>query len=240
MKGVKMWRGHSCLQRRDSSRRSRSALTRSTIDSPSHAEPVPPSPGSLRYRLRCAATRLRAEPNGRTARLARMFPRCGPGSNSPASPWIPLEIAVAAMARSSAGEVREYDWRGWHTLPNHSDPTVRRAAKTPRQPALWAPEPDIRARCASRRETDPSKRRRRPRKAYGEEGTLREEGCREDATSQTAIFLPDSGGGDGGENLAYQEEWLVRWEILTGAGAPRRVLALQTRVSAPRLPGMTI
>jgi hypothetical protein len=203
--GCQTWRRHSCLPRRDWSRRSRSAPMHSTTDSQTHAERVPPLPGSLLCKQRFDATRLRFSPNDRRTHLARRSPRCGPRLDSPAWPSIPLKTGAVAMGRPSAAGARERDWRGWHRPPDRSDPAVRRAAEMPPQPALWAPEPGTSVQSPRSRESGPSKRTRGLRKACGEVDTLREEGCREGATSQRAIFPQDIGGGDGAESLARQD-----------------------------------
>jgi hypothetical protein len=204
-------RRHLWLPRRDSrygseprmSRHCRSAPMHSTIDIQTDTERVPPLPGSLRCEQRFVAIRLRSSPNDRRTQPARMSPPCGPGFDLPAWPLIPLALGAIATGQSSAGEAGERDWRELHRPPDRCDRAARRAAKMP-QLELWAPEPGTSVQWPWNRDSGPSKRMRLLTKACGEADTLREEGCREGATLQRAIFLPDVDEGGGGETLAHQ------------------------------------
>src|SRR5437870_4282808 len=132
---------------------------RSTIDNPTHAQPVLLSRDSLRCRPRYAATRFHPSPNGRKTQLARRPPRCDLTGGLPAWPSLPSAIATVAVVGSSAAEARGRGWRGWHRPPVHSDLAVRRDAATALWRALWAPEPDTSGRCLWSQDTDPSRRR---------------------------------------------------------------------------------
>ncbi len=210
-----MWRGHSCLPRRDSSRRSR----RSTTGSPMHAEQVRLSPGFVRCRQQLAAARLHLSPNGRKTPPARTSPRCGPTADSLVAPSIPSAIAGVAIRRSSGAAERGHDWRGWRTRPGRSGPTLPHAAEMSRPLAPRAPAPDTLARCAWYRDIDPSKRRLHPKRACRAEDTLHKEGCREDSRSQRAISRPDVGEVNGGEIPACYVSAVSKGQILR---RPRR------------------
>src|ERR1700692_2996211 len=70
------WRTHSCVPRRDSSRRSRS-----TTENLEAEEPARPSQDSPQYKPESARTRRDPAPNDRTIPFAKTVPRCAQGED---------------------------------------------------------------------------------------------------------------------------------------------------------------
>jgi len=198
--GRPTWRRHSCLQRRDSSRRS---ARRWTIDSPQRAQPAPLSPGSPRCRPQFDSTPVHLEPSGRRIQPARTLPRCGPRTGSPPWPLLLSGIAVTVKVRFSAIEVRAHGWTGSHKPPDRNAPAMPLAAEPQQSGLRFAPESSTWGRSGWYLGTGPSKRKRRPRRAWRQEDTWHGEGYREDARSRKATFPRDTGAAAGDGILPY-------------------------------------
>jgi len=198
-----MWRRHSCLQRRDSSRRRGALAPRSTIDNPRLSVPAPLLRDYPRCNSRSDSIPVHLAPSGRRTRPARTSLLCGPELDSPAGPSLLSGIAAVATVRFSATEVHAHGLTGPRRLPDHSDPVRPPAGETQRSGARSALEPGTSARGERCRGGDPSRQRRRRRKAWRQEDTSHEGGCHEDARSQRATVLRDTDGEAGVGILAY-------------------------------------
>ena len=177
------------VQRRTSVRRRRA--TRSTIDIETVRPQGQPSPGCSRCKPRLSAFHVHLSPNGRKIRAAKRAFRFVQRGDSLHEPCCLSATEARGSNPASDARARVHDSPSRRMRANRRDQESARATKLPPRdprPAVAATTLDPLGRY---QDSDPSKRRPSPPKAYPEVGKDLWGGSRANSTSRIANGLPD-------------------------------------------------